>query len=73
MPEAVAFFFILFGVFQLDGPARRLLRNGREIHLRPKAFELLARKIQERGIKPYTSKVADYKVHKNVKIRDGAG
>jgi DNA-binding winged helix-turn-helix (wHTH) protein len=32
----------VFGVFQLDTIARRLVRGGEEIHLRPKAFALLA-------------------------------
>lgn len=31
----------VFGSFQLDTSARRLVRDGREIHLRPKAFALL--------------------------------
>jgi DNA-binding winged helix-turn-helix (wHTH) protein len=31
-----------FGSFQLDTIAHRLVRDGREIHLRPKAFSLLA-------------------------------
>lgn len=30
-----------FGPFTLDGDSRRLMRDGREIHLTPKAFELL--------------------------------
>jgi hypothetical protein len=39
---------------------------------KPKAFELLDRKIKELGITPYPSNVADYKIHKNVKVRGAA-
>jgi hypothetical protein len=35
---------------------------------KPQAFELLGRKIKELGITPYPSNVADYKIHKNVKV-----
>jgi DNA-binding winged helix-turn-helix (wHTH) protein len=37
-----------FDVFVLDDAARQLLRTGREVHLSPKAFDLLARLIQAR-------------------------
>ena len=39
---------------------------------KPRAFELLDRKIKESGIAPYPSNVADYKIHKNVKVRGAA-
>ena len=35
---------------------------------KPQAFELLGQKIEELGITPYPSNVADYKIHKNVKV-----
>lgn len=35
---------------------------------KPQAFELLDRKINELGLTPYPSNVADYKIHKNVKV-----
>jgi DNA-binding winged helix-turn-helix (wHTH) protein len=38
-----------FGEFTLDRGARRLLRGGRELHLEPKALELLALLLERRG------------------------
>ena len=32
---------VRFGPFSLDGATRQLLRNGREVSLSPKAFQLL--------------------------------
>ena len=37
-----------FGPFTLDFDTRQLTRDGREIHLSPKAFELLARSLADR-------------------------
>ena len=37
-----------FGPFVLDGDTRQLLRDGREIHISPKAFELLAALVAQR-------------------------
>jgi hypothetical protein len=39
---------------------------------KPEAFELLDRKLKDSGITPYPSNVADYKIHKNVKVQDAA-
>jgi len=39
---------IRFGEFTLDAAARQLLRDGREVHLEPKAFDLLALLASER-------------------------
>jgi hypothetical protein len=36
---------------------------------KPEAFALLERKIKELAITPYPSNVADYKIHKNVKVQ----
>src|SRR6478672_1576507 len=38
-----------FGEFALDIRTRRLLRAGQEIHLSPKAFDLLAALIEQRA------------------------
>ena len=37
-----------FNAFVLDEDSRQLLRGGREVHLSPKAFDLLARLIRAR-------------------------
>lgn len=39
---------IRFGAFSLDLDTRQLLRSGREVHLAPKAFELLAILVRDR-------------------------
>ena len=39
---------ISFGPFILDFDTRQLIRDGREIHISPKAFELLAALVTER-------------------------
>ena len=37
---------------------------------KPQAFELVGQKIKELGITPYPSDVAEFKIHKNVKVRN---
>jgi hypothetical protein len=49
--------------FVLSSPA---LWSGKH---KPEAVTLLARKIQTLGLTPYPSNVADYKIHKNVRVR----
>ena len=49
--------------FALSPPA---MWSGKQ---KPQAFELLKRKIEESGLVPYPSNVADYKIHKNVRVQ----
>jgi DNA-binding winged helix-turn-helix (wHTH) protein len=49
-----------FDAFVLDEDARQLLRSGREVHLSPKAFDLLARLIEARPRALSKAELDDY-------------